>query len=179
MGTIQLQQQEMMRLHHGINGSGRQSGMRSCHSPLVGTATSSSGAGSSSGGPHFLGGGGVANWSHVYRPPPCGRWEWKKTKDNEKCFDFYFFSQYRDSVEFNSVIIGHRSGDHNSSYPYHHEATLMMVPPPPPSESEHAYASVHGASNYEDVRPTAVASSSLIRHPHDMRNNRFQRIEMV
>ena len=72
MGTIQLQQQEMMRLHHGINGSGRQSGMRSCHSPLVGTGTSSSGAGSNSGGPPlFLGGG---NWSHVYRPPPCGRW---------------------------------------------------------------------------------------------------------
>lgn len=79
MGTIQLQQQEMMRLHHGINnGSGRQSGMRSCHSPLVGTATSSSGtAGSSSGGPLFLGGGGAGNWSHVYRPPPCGRWVWK------------------------------------------------------------------------------------------------------
>ncbi|XP_057368193.1 fibroblast growth factor receptor-like 1 [Daphnia carinata] len=145
MGTIQLQQQEMMRLHHGINGSGRQSGMRSCHSPLVGTATSSSGtAGSSSGGPLFLGGGNGGNWSHVYRPPPCGR-----------------------------------SGDHNTSYPYHHEATLMMVPPPPPSESEHAYASVHGVSNYEDLRPAAVASSSLIRHPHDMRGNRFQRIEMV
>ncbi|XP_046642813.1 fibroblast growth factor receptor-like 1 isoform X1 [Daphnia pulicaria] len=147
MGTIQLQQQEMMRLHHGINsGSGRQSGMRSCHSPLVGTATSSSGtAGSSSGGPLFLGGGGGGNWSHVYRPPPCGR-----------------------------------SGDHSNSYPYHHEAaTLMMGPPPPPSESEHAYASVHGLSNYEDLRPAAVPSSSLIRHPHDLRNNRFQRIEMV
>lgn len=146
MGTIQLQQQEMMRLHHGMNnGSGRQSGMRSCHSPLVGTATSSSGtAGSSSGGPLFLGGGNGGNWSHVYRPPPCGR-----------------------------------SGDHSNSYPYHHEATLMMVPPPPPSESEHAYASVHGVSNYEDVRPAAVPASSLIRHPHELRNNRFQRIEMV
>ena len=55
----------------------------------------------------------------------------------------------------------------------------MMVPPPPPSESEHAYASVHGVSNYEDLRPAAVPNSSLIRHPHDLRNNRFQRIEMV
>lgn len=73
-----------------------------------------------------------------------------------------------------------RSGDHSNSYPYHHEAaTLMMGPPPPPSESEHAYASVHGLSNYEDLRPAAVPSSSLIRHPHDLRNNRFQRIEMV
>lgn len=79
----------------------------------------------------------------------------------------------------NSTIFLLRSGDHGNSYPYHHEPTLMMVPPPPPSESEHAYASVHGASNYEDVRSTNIPSSSLIRHPHDIRTNRFQRIEMV
>lgn len=78
-----------------------------------------------------------------------------------------------------SIFVQYRSGDHSNSYPYHHEATMMMVPPPPPSESEHAYASVHGVSNYEDLRPATVTSSSLIRHPHELRNNRFQRIEMV
>jgi len=79
MGTLQLQQQqEILRMQHGVGMggiNGRQASvLRSCHSPAIGgTGTSSSGAGSSN---HlYLNGGGAAgnNWSNVYRPQPCGR----------------------------------------------------------------------------------------------------------
>lgn len=77
MGTMQLQQEDLLRLpHHPLGSSVRQAGMRPCNSPLIGTGTSSSGGASSTGAPLYLSGHSgtmINNWSSVYRPPPCGR----------------------------------------------------------------------------------------------------------